>query len=82
MAQHAEFAPPREHDRAEARREPEQPDQHRHGFHRVGNGEAAIEDAQRNLADLARLGDVELLAARERAERLHHGGGRCAGHEP
>ena len=79
VAQHAEFAPAREHDSAEARREPEEAHHHRYGLHRVGDGEAAIEDAQRHFADLARLGDVELLAARQCAQRGDHLGGRRAG---
>ena len=61
MAQHAEFAPARS-TIAPRLDGAEQADHHGDRFHRVGHGETAIEDAQRNFADLARLGHVELRA--------------------
>src|SRR4051812_49488243 len=53
VAQHSELAAPREDDCAEARREPEKPDEHRYRFHGVRHREAPIEDPQRGLADFA-----------------------------
>jgi len=82
VAQHAELAPPREHDGAEAGREPEQADQHRHGLHRIGDGEAAVEDAQRQLPDLPRRGEVDPGGSGQRADRVHRLGRRRARREP
>ena len=82
VAQHAELAPAREHHGAEARRQAEEADQHRDRFHGIGDGEAAVEDAQRDVADLARVGDLERLAAGKRAQRAHQLGRARAGREP
>ena len=82
VAQHAELAPAREHHCAEARRQPKEPHQHRHRLHRISHGKAAIEDAQRQRADLAGIGHVELFAARQRLQRLHQRRRRRARREP
>ncbi len=82
MAQHAELSPPREHDGAEAGRESEQADQHRHCLHRIGDGEAAVENAQRQLPDLARGAKVDPGAAGQRADRVHGLRRRRARREP
>jgi hypothetical protein len=57
VPKHAELAPPGEHDRADARREPEQADEDGDGLQRVGHRERAIENPQRCGLDLARPGD-------------------------
>src|SRR5882762_488852 len=74
--------PASEHDGAEAGREPEQADQHRHGLHRIGDGEAAVENAQRELPDLARRAEVDPGAAGQRADRVHGLRRRRARREP
>ena len=82
MAQHAELAPASEDHRAQAGRKPKKAHQHRDRLHRVGHGEAAIEDAQRQVADLAGVGHVEFVAAGQRAQRFHHRRRRRARREP
>ncbi len=82
MAQHAELVPAREHDRAQARGQAEQPHQHRHRLHGIGDREAAVEDAQRQAADVAPLRQLELRPARQRPHRLHRPGDAGPGREP
>ena len=65
VAQHAELAPPREHQRAEARGEPEEADDHSHRLERIGHREGAIEDLERDFADLSGAGDLEVRRARD-----------------
>ena len=63
----AELLAPRQHLRREARRDAEQADRDRHRLQPVGDGEAAVEDAQRRGADLARRRELEqrrVVAAR------------------
>ena len=51
MGEQAELLAPRQHLGAEACRHPEQTDGDGHGLQPVGDGKAAVEDAQRALAD-------------------------------
>ena len=64
MAQHAELAAARKHERAERRRESGETDHHGSELERIGHGERAIEHPQRRLADLLGPRDFESLAAR------------------
>ncbi len=69
VAQHAELALPREHQRAERRRQSDQPDRDRGGEQAIGDRERAVEHAQRDRADLARRREREAATRREGARR-------------
>ena len=66
VAQHPELAPAREHQRAEARRQAGEPDHQRDELEHVGDRERAVEGLHRARPDLARRGDLERVAARQR----------------
>ena len=75
MAQHAELPAPRDHQRAERGRQPDEPDRHRGELERVGHRERAVERRERQRADLAGKRDFEALAVGNgRADRVAH---RC-----
>ncbi len=52
------------HERAERRRQAEQPDDDRGELERIGDGERAIEGLERHFADFAGRGDLEPRPAR------------------
>jgi len=52
------------------------------GLHRISDGEAAVENAQRELPDLARRAEVDPGAAGQRADRVHGLRRRRARREP
>ena len=67
VGEQAELLAPRQHLRREARGDAEQADRDRHRLQPVGDGEAAVEDAQRRRADLARRRELEQASRRSRA---------------
>ena len=70
--------------RAERRRQAEQADDDRGELERVGDGEGAIEGLERELADFARRGDLELCAppGTSRAIARLSSSGFASGREP
>ena len=81
VREQAELLAPRQHLRREARGDAEQADRDRHRLQPVGDGEAAVEDAQRDGADLARRGEFEQRLAGQLAARVAAASARsCAPH--
>ena len=65
MPQHAEFGAAGEGGRTRRKAHAGEPDEHRDGFQRIGDGKCAIKDAQASLAQRRAGQDLERVAARE-----------------
>ena len=70
VPQHAELAPPREHQRAERRRQADQAERDRGRLQRIGHRERAVEDAQRHGTDVAGRRERRARRPRQRAPRV------------
>ena len=83
VAQQAELLAPRQHLGRQARGNADKADDDGHRLQVVGDGKAAVEDAQRSLAQLAGGGEVQhRRVGQQRAQRRHHASGLGAGCEP